>query len=106
LKVRLAALSLRLGFAWLLFSLTVFSLFLFGMAQNFLDSTLRNLFFNVRWLSWCGLLGNWLLLVPLVWHQRRRLAVAILMGFSFAGLFSFVLFLGTWIYPNMGNWPW
>jgi len=99
-------LSLRLGLAWLLLSLTVFSLFLFGAAQNFLDSTLKTLFFDVRWLCWCGLLGNWLLLVPLMWKQGRKLVAAVVMGFSFAGLFSLVLFLGTWIYPEVGNWPW
>jgi hypothetical protein len=106
LKAKLMALSLRLGFAWFLLSMTVLSLFLVGAAQSFLDSTLKNLFFEVRLLSWCGLLGSGLFLVPFCWNQGRRLLAALAMALGFALLFSFVLYWGVWIYPDAGNWPW
>ena len=106
MKVDLGALSLRLGLAWLLLSLTVLALFLVGSAQSFLESTLRNLFLEARWLSWAGLLVSWLLLVPLSLNRRRRLLASVALGFGFGTLFAFVAFWGAWIYPNLGNWLW
>ena len=105
MKVSLVALSLRLGLAWFLLSLTVLSLFLVGATQSFLDTTLKHLFLELRFLYWTGLLGSWFLLVP-VCARRRRLLASLGLSMGFTVVYLVVLFWGAWIYPNVGTWPW
>jgi len=98
--------SLRVVLAWFLLSGIVFCLLLVGAAQSFLDSTLKNLFVEVRWLCWGGGLGTWLFLVPFSWVQRNKRLASVTLGLGFTILFSLVLYWGAWIYPEAGNGPW
>ena len=106
MRVDFSALALRLGLAWFLFSCIVLLVYLFGAAQSFLETTLRDLFVTVHWLSWGGLLTSWLLLLPLARFRVKRVVLAFFLGVGFLCLFLFIVLWGSWIYPGIGSRPW
>jgi len=95
---------LRWTTAWFLLGLVLLFLYLVGTAQSFLEPVLATLFALVKWSAWMGLLGTWVLVVPLVWRTPRA-GPALLLGLSFLGVFVFVLVWGSWVYPNSGLLP-
>lgn len=106
MRIDLLALALRWVASWFLLSLVILFLYLVGASQSFLEQTQVDLFRLVRWTSWLGLLGTWVLLVPLCRQRLKRVAAAVILGLGFAALFAFVVVWGAWIYPEVGRLPW
>lgn len=96
---------LRWTTAWFLFGLVLLFLYLVGTAQSFLEPDLATLFSLVKWSAWTGTLASWLVVAPLVWRTSRWVS-ALVLGLGFTLVFAFVLFWGSWVYPDAGILPW
>lgn len=105
MKVDWPALALRWAVAW--FFLCVVALFLaaVGAGQSFLEGTQARLFQWARWLTWMGLGGTWMGLVPLCRGGGRR-GSALLVALGFASLTVLVLVWGVWLHPVAEFLPW
>ena len=106
MKIDPSALAIRVVLAFYVLTLVTLFLYLVGAAQSFLDQTQVELFQLVRWQTWLGLLGTWLLLVPASRRHVRRILASVSLGLGFGALFAFVLVWGSWIYPNAGSLSW
>jgi len=92
--------------AWFLLSVTVLFLYFVGTSESFLEPVQRALFHGVKVLSWVGVLGSWLVLVPLNQHRRSRWISALVLGVGFFAEFVLILVWGSWVYPSEGTTLW
>lgn len=88
--------------AWLLLCGVTLFLYLVGTAESFLEPVDRFLFHTVKVLSWVGMVGCWVVLVPVHRKRRFRLVSAGLLGVSFTLILVLVFLWGSWVYPHEG----